>query len=86
MTLKLTPRVSRSRKKAQPEPEDPIVAYDLYLWMYDRVLKTVETSDRYVAQQEVYELRNPGPFTSKDIDLRSVRKSEMERRRCMVKT
>jgi hypothetical protein len=70
----------RWRKRRKPEePEDPIVGYDLAHYFFDRVLMTVRASSRVEAEQYISRLPG-GPYTSGDINIRSVTQSEWERR------
>lgn len=76
MALRMMAKPRRSRRKN--EEDDPIVAFELFHWATSRVLLTVLTSERHEAMHFIYEVN--GPYTSGDIDLHSIRRSERERR------
>ena len=61
--------------------EEPIVAYDLIhiFSLTGASMATVLSGDLYVAKQVIYELN--GPFTTKDFDIRPVRRSEVVARK-----
>lgn len=83
--LRATERAEHGKKcvRARKEAEDPIVAYDLiHIFSLNGEPKaTVLTGDITVAKQAVYDL--DGPYTTKDFNIRSVRRSEMRARKAL---
>lgn len=55
---------------------DPVVGYALVNWAWDRVEAVALTPDRIKAKGLLYNLAG-GPYTSGDIDVRAVRKSDI---------
>ena len=72
------PKIQHTKHQVK-KVTDPIVAYDLYVWVIGRTLLTVMTSDRAEAQQLIWDLH--GPYTNKDVDIRPISASERDQLR-----
>lgn len=71
----------RAGQEVLREAEDPIVAYDLIhiFSLSGNPLATVLSGDIIVAKQAVFDLS--GPYTTKDFNIRPIRRSEVAARK-----
>lgn len=74
--MKMVMRAPR-RRKVKEEAPDPIVAFELRLWMaLGKPVFVVFTDSVSVAREMCYDLAS-GPYTTKDFDFVPLRQSEV---------
>jgi hypothetical protein len=74
--VKLVMRETRRPRKAKKEASDPVVAYELSLWMaFNRVVFVALTDSLTEAKSMCYDLEM-GPYTTKDFDFRPITASQ----------